>query len=95
MTWTEFLFLSPIILMIVAVIVFLGNRRRTRRMGVLTQDGRWQIREVDGQKIAIESDDPNQADVIAETWRTGKPVYGTYDKDGNFVMKVLGGDHDD
>lgn len=31
----------------------------------------------------------NRQAVIREAFRTGKPVYGTYNEDGNFVMKVM------
>ena len=92
MTGVELLILFAVILLVTAVSLFFKNRSKIDQLEMRTRANKWEYREVNGQKVAIEADDPNQADVIAETWRTGKPVYGTYDDDGNFVMKVLNGE---
>lgn len=45
-----------------------------------------------------EPDDPewsrNRDRVIMEAFRTGKPILGTYDEKGNFVMTVIGEEKD-
>lgn len=94
MTWTELLFLACFILLVAAVLFSLETRRRSRRIeeAMRMRGTRWEYREVKGKKVAIESDNPHQADVIAETLRTGKPVFGTTDDDGNFSMQVIGDD---
>jgi hypothetical protein len=94
MTWTELLFLFCLILLVGVFLFSLETRRRSRRIeeAMRRRGTKWEYREVDGKQIAIESDNPHQADVIAETWRTGKPVVGTLDDDGNFSMKVIGDD---
>lgn len=96
MTWIE------LTIMIAGVLlVIYGCWRFVRLVGAAAEEQKmrargthWEVREVMGKKVAIETsnDNPHQADVIAETLRTGKPVFGTYDKDGNFVMEVLGDD---
>lgn len=54
--------------------------------------GNWEYRDIKGGRLAIQTYDdmdPHAADVIARTIETGKPVSGTYDDDGNFVITEI------
>lgn len=41
------------------------------------------------RQLEAAEDEANRQSVIREAFRTGKPVFGTYDEKGKFVMKIL------
>ena len=84
------------IIFFVLAMVFLGYAYREYRQAQERRNHfHIEYREVHGKKVGIQihdDDNPHMADVIAETLRTGKPVAGHYDENGNFSMETI--DHE-
>lgn len=92
MTWGElFVLYAVILLVVVAWRLAVRLRARHEERGMRRRGTHWEYRDYKGGKIAIETsdDNPHQADVIAETLRTGKPIFGQVDQDGKFTMHVI------
>lgn len=82
----EFVYIGIVIALLLFVFLF-GMSRRHRAAATKNDD--FQIRDINGVPVGIETDDDMMADVIAATLRTGQPHIANRDANGHVTIQPL------